>query len=309
MSFDNSPPAIPSTRARRGLRWPVFLFAASWVLWMVAGFLNVSLTPGAAIPWGAGSLLGVEWAAVGVLLLLACGASWRRPALGGAIGISLMTLTLVDLAFTLGPFTGDLGFPRGAIFMSGSLLTGVAASIWDWSLSRSARALTRPSVLATVVASVPAIAWAIAWTPSWWVTNYSVVGAKFSSTGTDHMSIPNGNTLTGGAFEVITGLLILLTPLLLVMWASLWSDVFDRLWVFLTCGVFLISIAADSLWQLGTFPRANAPHWWGWSYHGQISTVATPWLWISLFAGVALVFDSVVTAAWSRTATRESVAS
>ena len=302
METTGIPTTEPPTLSSRSTIMPMpLLFALAGVLWLWAGRSNVSLTPGAVVPWSSGSLLGVEWAAIGALFLVAALASWHRSALGAAVGVPLVTLTVIDILLTLGPFTGHLTFPVGVALASIAIVCAAAATFWGLVRSRSSRSLTRPGLVAALLTSLPAVAWAIAYAPSWRVTNYSVVGGTFSATGTDRLSIPNGNLFDGGAYFLVMSIFLLTAPLVLAGWSSLWRNTADRLWANLTCGVILIAVVADSLWDLGPITRAQLPHWWGWADHGQISTVATPWLWIGLAAGVALSLIAIVTAAWAKT--------
>ncbi len=282
---------------------PALLFSLAGALWLAAGPLNVSLVPGVTTPWTAASQDSFEWTLFGALFLVAAVASWRKSSLGAAVGLPSVALSLLTASLALGPFPGPFTVTAGGVLTALSLFFSVSGALWGLVLSRSARALSREGLVATLVLCIPAVAWAISYGPSWVVTTYSVVGTKFTATGTDRLNVPNGNVLEQGWFSVLVGILTLSTPLILIAWSSIWRRPIDRFAVAVTCGVSMAAVAADTLWSLGPTTRVQYPKWSGWANHGQINTIATQWLWVSLAGGIALVLGAIVALAWTRTAT------
>ena len=281
-------------------KWPGWLLLAAGALWLAAAPLNVSITPGATVPWTQASEYAIEWTAAGALFFCAGIASWRRNSLGAAIAVPTVVVMLAIVAYNFGPFTGKLLLPAGTVLAGAALVIAGTAAAWNVVCSRSARGLTRPGLLASLVAIVPATAWSIAYGPSWSVTNYSVVGGRFSATGTDHLSIAHGALVGSGSYNLVTGALLLFVPLPLVAWSGLFRSATERMWAVLATGLMILTDALDNLWGLGPTPRAQLRSWWGWAYHGQINTVATPWFWTTLAAGVALCATGLFLAAWAR---------
>jgi hypothetical protein len=280
-------------------------FVLAGVLWLVASHLNIDVAGAPVVPWTKASNISVEWTVVGLLWLVAGVTGLRSLTVAAAIGASTTLLAVIDVIVTLGPFKGHLTFTSGVDLTAAAFIIAIAASGWLLVLSHPLRSLTRQGLITALVFAVPALIWAVAYGPSWLTYNYSVVGGKFTATGTNHLIQTSGNIFSSGVFSEVLGIALCITPLVLIGWASLWRRSSERLAVVAVCGLFIASVAGDNFWDTGTITRSQLPKWWGWAHQGHISYVATAWLWASLCAGLALCLGSLVAASWARANSNE----
>lgn len=269
-------------------------------IWLAAGWLNVSLNSSFGSKPFSKSGWPIEWALIGALMIASSFARYRGSLISTLIGIPTLVFSFSIALLAVGPFPGRLRLAAGGIFTIGSFTVYFIATVRGLFQARQGRGLTKQGIKRATPFLTFAVAWAIAYGPSWLVAMYFLPTRTFQVSNSHYFISAYGNIFSEVGWNNFCEIVVLVAPVTVVMWSSLFRDFLSFLYVQLSVGLLMISVTTDQFWNLGAQSRSYAPSWAGWSMQGQIHVQGTIWLWIAFGAAIVLAMSAVAWITWLR---------
>ena len=275
-----------------------WLLIVSGLIWGSSTFCSIA---GSDAPIHPSSLMMLEWIVFGGIFTfsgLAC--LLRRPNLGLLTSLITGPIAIFDLCYWRS--NTNLRLDLGILLSVFSVGIVLIAEVLGLKLLIRDIKLTRSGINHSLLYLPLILLWCIAFPPSWVITTATVTSGTFSQNGKQSTTQAGGSLFSNGASTMIFGLLIIAVLLAAVFFLSHISSESLRISGFLTIGIAITSIAADTLFDLGSRSKSGPYRdWWGWSNGGSITNTATAWLWLVIGSGVAVILLSIIFIGFKKT--------